>query len=156
MRFIQENIGAFAASGLLMSGILFAPLASAQSRSAAPSRSQQEVQSALAEQTRNLADQYANRRFGTEESPVVEENPPAAVREDFNKAMSARTARLTGTQSSSGNSAMVAPPMMEVQTRAIADAMPALSRSGFGLSTVAIALGLSGAIRGRRKFKEAL
>jgi len=153
---IQENIGAFAASGLLVGGIIFAPLASAQSRSAAPSRSQQEVKSALAEQTRNLADRYANRRFGTEADPVMEEDPPVAVQEDFTKAMRARNERMTSTQSSSANTTMVAPPVAQMQTRAIADAMPALSSSGFGMSTVAIALGISGAIRGRRKFEGAL
>jgi 23S rRNA pseudoU1915 N3-methylase RlmH len=152
----KKTIGAFSASTLVVGGILFAPLVAAQGRTAAPSRSQQEVQSALAEQTRNLADQYANRRFGTEASPVVEEKAPAAVQEDFERALRNRTERISRTQPSTANVQMVTPPTASVESRMVAEAMPSLSSSGFGLSTMAVALGISGALRGRRKFERAL
>jgi|ETNmetMinimDraft_2_1059921.scaffolds.fasta_scaffold83012_1 hypothetical protein len=163
----RKEIGTLSASALVVGSILFAPTANAYvpkatARPAAPSREQQQIQLQLAERTRNLADQYTNRRFGTEADPVVAEPEPFVPPEEAIEELSERRGRLTGTPVSSGNvqtnyvSSDVPVAAALVRAEPVAQNLPKLPSSGFGISAAAIALGMTGALRGRRKFDRAL
>jgi len=164
----RKGIGTFSASALVIGSVLFAPSASALIidqdvvRPAAPSREQEQIQLQLAEKTRNLADQYTNRRFGTEENPVVEE--PASIPEpvsaeeesDLAGLRNTQRSRLTSTEPSSSDVLSAMAQTGGVRSEPIAEHLPKLPSSGFGLSAAAIALGITGALRGRKKFERAL
>ena len=168
----KKGIVALTASAFALGSILFAPTAEAYVREAtarpsAPSREQEQIQLQLAEKTRNLAEQYTNRRFGTEENPVLSEPEEVPVQESepVDAALQnvelrrSQRERFTSTVPSSSDVQMgYAPPAASTlasvggQTESVAANLPKLPRSGVGLSVAAVALGLSGALRGRKKF----
>lgn len=169
----RKEIGILSASALVVGSILFVPAANAYTREynreastrpAAPTREQQQIQLQLAERTRNLAEQYTNRRFGTEADPVVAEpEPPVPPEEAIEDLSARRRERLTSSPVSTGNvqqtnyvSGDMPVAAMVVRTEPVAENLPKLPGSGFGISAAAIALGLTGALRGRRKFDRAL
>lgn len=157
----KKTIGAFLFSGIAALAFVVAPRSLAAlyegARLAAPNTSQEEVQADLAERTRNLAEQYGNRRFGTEENPVVEED----MEQDFERAMLRREQRMAPTPSATGDSPIMYMPsdesiMANVVSTPVAEDLPKLPGSGLGISAVVLALGASGALSGRRKMKRAL
>lgn len=167
MQGISKGTGAFSVSALAIGSILFAPVASAYistdaERPAAASREQAQIQLQLAEKTRNLADQYTNRRFGTEENPIVEEPAPvpepAPVEEEFDRANRGREQRERYTSTAPSSADVRTAPLAQVaemRTEPVAEHLPNLPSSGLGLSAAALALGITGALKGRKKFERA-
>ena len=156
MKGSTKGIGAFSISVLAVGSLLFAPSASAyiqpdEIKPSAPSREQEQIQLQLAEKTRDLAEQYTNRLFGTDENPVIEDPVPVPEPVVEKDARQEQRERFTNSDSSSSDVQTFVPPVASVQSEPVAQNLPKLPSSGFGLSAVAIALGITGAIRGRKK-----
>jgi len=154
----KKAISTFSASALVLGSILFVPSAMAYistaspGRPSAPTREQEQIQLQLAERARNLADQYESRRFGTgEEDPVIEEpvvsTPPGEALDLPEPSSERRSPR------SDSPRTFVPPIAAEVRADPVAENLPNLPSSGLGVSTFLLALGLTGAIRGRKKFE---
>lgn len=115
---------------------------------AAPSREQAQVQLQLAERARDLARQYESRRFGMGEESPADGESAEPVDASVPSSRSVERERMTSTQPSSEDAQTS---LASVRSSPVARNLPKLPGSGFGLPIVALALGATGALRGRKK-----